>query len=156
MACYPPWDAIIGVRYTHDHLEVAFLDHYAFETLEPDVVGETSFNNVSPRFATRYAFRPGQSLYASIASAYKAGGIDRVGAPRFTMRRFEEERLWNYEIGAKGSSFGRRLYYSAALFFSDWHDLQAQVNVLADPNDVSSAHELTLNAEGAQSLALEA
>ncbi|HWL47450.1 MAG TPA: TonB-dependent receptor, partial [Sphingomonadaceae bacterium] len=106
----------------------------------------------SPRFVARYKVTDNSNIYASVSKGYKAGGVDintDIVSP------FRPEKLWNYEVGFKGSALDNAFQYSAAFFYLKWTNLQVQTNFLRDPNDLSSAVELTLNAAKATNKGFE-
>ena len=59
-------------------------------------------------------------LYATWSTGYRPGGINR----RVGIGNYKADTLTNYEIGAKGSFFDRRLRVAAAAFFEEWDNLQ--------------------------------
>jgi len=110
------------------------------------------------------------NFYASASAGYKSGGLDRVAINRAEstnmetgvvtpalfvnrLEKFDEETLWNYEVGLKGG--GGELSYSVSAFYVDWGDMQGQTNFLAVPGDISSALEITQNADEAESMGIE-
>src|SRR3546814_14133738 len=57
---------------------------------------------------------------------FKPGGFDLTRLPNFNNFEFDAERNTNYEIGLKGNVLDRKLRFSAALFWTDYSDFQAQ------------------------------
>ena len=149
-------DLTAGGRYTHDKVTNDFFDTVAFEGAVPDASGSGTFNDFSPRVAFTYHWADDFSTYASVSKGYKSGGLDfiQTGATA-GVQPFEPEKLWNYEIGMKLAAYDNRLLINAAAFYIDWKDLQIQSNFLAIPGDISSATELTQNAEGARNIGFE-
>ncbi len=62
-------------------------------------------------------------LYASYSEGFKAGGFDARANNPFSFE-FENEEADSYELGSKSRLFGGRLEVNAALFFTDYQDLQ--------------------------------
>jgi outer membrane receptor protein involved in Fe transport len=61
--------------------------------------------------------------YARLASGYRPGGInqgDLTGLPP----RFSPDKTLNYELGLKGSTFDRRVFFDGSVYYIDWKDLQ--------------------------------
>jgi outer membrane receptor protein involved in Fe transport len=85
--------------------------------------GKKSFNSLLPRVSARYKLADDVNLYASAAKGTKPGGFN-VGQIRDDLRPFDQEKIWTYELGAKGRFFDRRLSIDAALFYSDWRNVQ--------------------------------
>lgn len=148
----PRLELVAGGRYTRDTIDNRTFGVVAFESPVPDSAGKRSFNDFSPRVVARYKVTDHSNVYASVSKGYKAGGIDintNIVSP------FRPENLWNYEIGFKGSALDNAFQYSASFFYLKWTNLQVQTNFLSDPNDLSSAVELTLNAAKAENKGFE-
>ena len=160
------WDLILGGRYTNDEVTNHFFNISAFENPQEDILASEEFDNFSPRIVLSWDVTPETNLYASASAGYKAGGIDLVAEVNDPdtgdliqdpfAQPFEEEKLWSYEIGIKGTAADDRIRYNAAVFYTDWEVLQVQSNFLAIPGDISSGKELTQNADGATNWGIEA
>jgi len=76
-------------------------------------------------------------LYFTYSEGYKSGGFATRRDP--SVRRipdFDPEKLDNYEVGTKLDFFGSRVLFNAALFYSDYKDIQltvARVNPNSPP-----------------------
>jgi len=76
---------------------------------------------------------PDNLLYASVARGVKAGGSNGLGVPFLPQQQFQRETNWTYEIGSKNYFPEIGLTLNAALFYTDWNDLQTtEVRRLAD------------------------
>lgn len=95
-------------------------------------VGDANFSSVTPQAAISWHVTPDVTAYFSLAGGYKAGGFNAVTLPT-SPTAFDEERSWNYELGVKGRALDNKLNYSAAVFYTDWQNLQ--LNVAASPAD---------------------
>ena len=154
-------DVLLGVRYTYDDVrsetdgETFSLstnpDDPAFpgRFVERSNSGSVSFQDISPRIALTYRLNESANVFATVARGYKAGGFKEnqvQGDPTF-----DEETLWNYEMGLKSNVWNRRLRLDASVFYMDWSDLQ--VNSV----DVSTGTPIfeTQNAAEASSLGAE-
>lgn len=148
------WSLTGGLRY-YDFKEERFL---TFAGVFADVgytrqPGETSSDGFSPRVIL--AFEPGADvlLTAQVARGFRLGGIndplnvtlcsaaDRTiysGQPTF-----EDEKVLNYELGAKTLLADRKVTLNASVFYSDIDDLQ----VIADAGSCSSRIVLNAQAE---------
>jgi iron complex outermembrane recepter protein len=62
-------------------------------------------------------------LYASVSNGFKAGGFD-ARAGRADDFEYEDETVINYEIGTKAELLGGRAQLNAAIFYTDYTDLQ--------------------------------
>jgi iron complex outermembrane receptor protein len=88
-------------------------------------------NNVSGRLSLNYDVTPGVNAYATFSRGYKSGGWNpdyTAGTTTFTPR-FKDERVDNYELGAKALLLDRRLRLNAALFSMDFTNQQVQQQV---------------------------
>lgn len=127
-------DLLAGLRYTYD--DVSSEDDSRVFALrlnpdDPDFPGEfiaretdgsISFTDVSPRFAATYHATETVNLYGTISRGYKAGGFNEnqtQGEPTF-----DEETLWNYEVGVKGDVLQNRLRFTLSGFWMNWNNLQ--------------------------------
>ncbi len=146
------WFFTLGARYTHDKIDSGRFGVLASNNPIPDASGSASFNDFSPRAVLRYMVNPDITTYASVSSGYKAGGVD---INRGVVRSFDPEKLWNYEAGFKATLADGRVRLNGSVFYLDWKDIQVITAFLADPNDISSSTQLTLNASQAKSKGAE-
>lgn len=142
----------LGARYTRDKVEAGQFDVLASNVPLADASGQQTFDNFSPRAVLKYQIDPDIGVYASVSSGYKAGGVD---INRSIVRDFKPEQLRNYEVGFKSQFLDNRLRLNGSLFYLDWKDIQVVTAFLADPNDISSSTQLTLNASSARSKGVE-
>jgi outer membrane receptor protein involved in Fe transport len=80
-------------------------------------------------FATRsvVSWTPEQDLmlFASYTRGYKSGGFPQIFATdQSTLHAATQERLIDYELGAKMTTAGRRLHLEAGTFYYDYKDKQ--------------------------------
>jgi iron complex outermembrane receptor protein len=113
--------------------------------------GSTSSDGFSPRVIV--AFQPQQDvlLTAQVSRGFRLGGInDPLNVPLCAppdlityggQPTFKDEKVLNYELGAKTQLAGGRVTFNAAIFYSDIDDLQ----VIADAGSCSS--RIVLNAQ---------
>lgn len=88
-----------------------------------DFRGRESFESWLPRLSVRYALTDDVNIYSSIAKGTKPGGFN-LGQVRTDLRPFGQEKIWTYELGTKASFFDRRVNVDAAVYYSDWQDVQ--------------------------------
>jgi iron complex outermembrane receptor protein len=142
-------DVTLGLRLDHESHDAVL------ETMTNPALGaptrldtDKSFTNVSPQFAVTYRLQPGRLLYASAASGFKAGGFNPASPAGF--EGFGEEHTWNIEGGVKSSWANGRVLANAAIFFTDWNDLQLNV-----PNPLVPAQFYIANVGNAKSAGIE-
>ena len=114
--------------------------------------GAAKANGVAPRFIASYKVSDGLTLNALASQGFRLGGInDPLNVTLCTpadraiysgQPTFEDEKVLNYEIGAKTRLADGRVTFNAAVFYSDIDNLQ----VIADAGSCSS--RIVLNAQG--------
>ncbi len=89
-----------------------------------------------------------QLWYASIATGFLAGGFSETCSQLLTCISYDPETNINYEIGFKADLLDNRVRLNAAVFFTDFEDLQRnQVFRFIDPVSGTEGQEtITLNA----------
>ena len=150
-----PWTFTLGGRFTRDQIDDTVTGLVAFGTPQPDLAGNSTFNDFSPRFVASYKLSQDANVYASISHGYKAGGNDLNSALPQQNKPFSPEKIWNYEVGFKSEFWDRHALLDASVFYLKWKDLQTEVNYLVNPADISSAVQLTENASSATSKGLD-
>ena len=99
--------------------------------------GETSADGIAPRFIASFEVSENTRLNAQVAKGFRLGGInDPLNAPVCTPEdletfsgrdSWEDEELWNYEVGSKSTILGGRGTFNIAAFTMDISDLQTTV-----------------------------
>lgn len=99
--------------------------------------GSTSSDGFAPRLIVSYELSDNTKLNAQVAKGFRLGGInDPLNVPLCTPQdlvtfggrdAWEDEELWNYEVGSKSSVMGGRGTFNASIFNADISDLQATV-----------------------------
>lgn len=92
---------------------------------------EASFDALTPRFIVDYQATPDNLLYASASRGTKPGGFNGAQGFQFGFGTFDEETVWQYEIGSKNQFFNRQLTLNAAVFYSDLKQYQLTQNLAA-------------------------
>ncbi len=138
--------------------------------------GQTSTDGFSPRVILSYEVTDDVQVNAQVSKGFRLGGInDPLNVPvcspedliTFGNRpSFKDEKLWNYEIGAKTELFGGRATFNVAAFWEQIKNLQATVDAgtcssriifnIPDARSIGTEVELTVRPTHAWSLALSA
>ena len=102
-----------------------------------DSVGSVSADGFAPRVIASFKLNDNVRLNGQVAKGFRLGGInDPLNTPLCTPQdlqtfgghpTWEDETLWNYEVGAKTRIMNGRGTFNAALFRADITDLQATV-----------------------------
>ncbi len=96
-----------------------------------------SADGFAPRLIASLKLNEATNLNAQISKGFRLGGInDPLNVPLCTgndlqlyggFGTWEDETLWNYEVGSKSTFMGGRGTFNASVFYMDIEDLQATV-----------------------------
>jgi iron complex outermembrane receptor protein len=157
---FGPVTATAGARYYDFEEERRFTSGGLFSNGD-DQVDSTKSDGISPRFLLSYEASDRIRINAQVAKGFRLGGVNDplnvllctggAGGPDALTYggnpTYEDETLWNYELGVK--SQGRGFTFNAAAFYTDIKNLQ----VTADAGTCSS--RVVFNAEKAHTQGLE-
>ena len=169
------WDITVGARFTNDDVtnEVQAFGIAPFVNPAPEgdffgsfgnvprplASADESFSDFTPRLSARYHASDNVNIYGTISKGYKAGGSsvgNNTNADNVPfIVGFDEETLWNYEVGFKSELADNRVRLNGALFFLDWSDLQMEAFRFLTPGDLSSNFEQTINIDDAEAMGIE-
>jgi len=94
----------------------------------PPGVNRRSFNNVTVKLGVEFNLSDNILTYASFSEGFKSGGwTTRATLPILEAPEFDEETATTYELGWKSELLSRRLRLNAAVFHTDYDDLQITV-----------------------------
>ncbi|MBB6522477.1 TonB-dependent receptor [Pseudoteredinibacter isoporae] len=141
----------LGARYTRDDKEATVFKqtqgvdgrssqlggNTIFDLLPPatDYTNDDSWSEFSPRISMDYRINDEVMVYASYAEGFKSGGFDMRGdASKLpsTTEGYDPETVSTWEVGTKTELWDNRLRLNAALFYSDYKDVQVTVQQSAD------------------------
>jgi iron complex outermembrane receptor protein len=157
------WAATVGARY-YDYDEDRVLNFGGFFAApQANVPGSISSDGFSPRFILSYDVNPDFHVNAQVARGFRLGGIndplndpicsasDRTLFGSIRKTNWEDEKAWNYEIGAKTQWNGGRITFNSSVFYSDIENLQANVDAGSCSSrivvNVPEAHTFGVEAE---------
>jgi iron complex outermembrane receptor protein len=120
---------IAGGRYTEDDKD------FDVDASNPDILGflvepysvkaDDSWSEFSPKLGVEFQASDDTLLYATWAEGYKSGGFNGLAASESAARTpFDSESVANYEVGIKADLLDKTLRVNAAIFYSDYSDLQ--------------------------------
>ena len=99
--------------------------------------GTTDANGVAPRVIVAYKLTDTANLNAQVSRGFRLGGInDPLNVPLCTPQdlvtfggreTWENETVWNYEVGVKSRVLNGNGAFNVSLFYMDINDLQATV-----------------------------
>ncbi|NQY88179.1 MAG: TonB-dependent receptor [Colwellia sp.] len=93
------------------------------QTTGHSLIGKRTENELDPSIKVQYYFDDNFMLYANASKGTKAGGFD-ARANTVSSFEFEGEEAIAYELGMKNTFWQGRARFNAALFFTDYEDLQ--------------------------------
>jgi len=121
--------------------------------------GETSSDGFNPRVMASYDLTDDLSVNAQVSKGFRLGGInDPLNEPLCSPQDletfggrpdFEDEELWNFEVGSKGQFFDGMVTANVAAFWNDIENLQ----VTTDAGTCSS--RIIFNVPDARSIGAE-
>ncbi len=82
-------------------------------------VQKGTFDSLNPRLYAQLKLTDRVNAYTSAAKGFRSGGFNTLNQPPY-----DPEEVWTYELGAKMSLLGGRLYADTALFYSDYRNYQ--------------------------------
>lgn len=135
----------VGGRYFNDRRSVDSTFTLIGLPVPPSVAADSaSFDTFNPRVNLSFRTSSAGIIYLNAAKGFRSGGFNQVLDPA-TPPTFGPETLWTYEIGARQSILGNQLLVEAALYYSDYKDIQA---VIIQPGGTVSATRNAGNADG--------
>lgn len=137
-------DLTLGLRYfKDDRLRADPIDAATLaliQTVDPTFTGrvKSSIDTVNPRLNLAWHANDAWMLYANVAKGFRAGQIQPVvSLIAATLTGvdipvgIEEEIVWSYELGTKGTFADGRASLEVAVYYNDWQNLM--VNVVVEP-----------------------
>ena len=115
------------------------------------------WNETTWRVVLDYAPTDNQLWYASIATGFLAGGFSETCSAEQSCLAYNPETNTNYELGFKADLMDSRMRLNAALFYTEFEDLQRnQVFRFTDPvSGVETQETITLNAGKSEAFGVE-
>lgn len=119
----PKLTAQVGARYNEDSVHSISRDGVDFTAGGdlPDDEQRATFSKTTWRTSLVYKPLEGLNFYGTVATGYRAGGLQ---LRTLTRPSFGPEEAMNYEVGMKALLFDERLSVNIAGFFIDWQDVQ--------------------------------
>jgi len=129
------------------------------ENSGPTIREKTENDYWTPRVGIN--FRPSDDLllYASVAKGVKPGGISTVNGGSGVLNRdqfsYAAEKMVVYEAGFKSSFLDKRAVINAAIFYQDYSDKQASIQIVL-PNGLTAVRIQNAASASASGIDLEA
>lgn len=130
-ALTPQLDLIAGVRHGKDKQD--YTQDYSGLLVGPVPVlidSGSSKSKTTYLASASYKPTPDDALYARVATGFRPGGPNAVPPTAATLAplTFQPDTLTSYEVGYKSVMQGGRISLEAALFSTNWKDIQIQTS----------------------------
>ncbi len=153
------FDVTLGARYYDFDETRTITTGGLFANGDTGQVDTTSSDGFSPRILLSYDISPDVTLNAQASKGFRLGGVnDPLNTPLCNaedlalfggFQDYDDETLWNYEVGAKAQGDG--FYVNAAGFYTDISNLQVTLDAGSCSSrivfNVPEAHTLGVEAE---------
>ena len=137
------WHAGFGARYSvaKESFNSTEQGFYQIGNISP-YYQEAAFNSFTPKGTLSYDINPDSNVYASVGKGFRLGGptgpivfgpksvcngdfqaIDQTSQPI----KFDSDSLLTYELGTKNTLDGNRVSLNAAVFYTQWSNIQQQI-----------------------------
>ena len=113
--------AAVGLRHTRDDRVSESRAAVLTTAPPPTAFGTLSATKSTGRVTVDYQMTPTNFLYGSIASGYKAGGLNVTGS---SAPAFKPEEVVAYEVGSKNTLAGGAMQANFTLFQNNYKDMQ--------------------------------
>ena len=131
-----------GIRYDYEKCELDYNDSLLFTSSSRfkefhRTNSDKVFKAWLPKFSLLQKWNNNFSSYLTISQGYKAGGYNIIVnemSSQMTKLGYDEEKLWNYEVGLKYFSPKQKFHLNTSLFFIDWKDQQIFVMGMMGPS----------------------
>ncbi|MBB3691851.1 TonB-dependent receptor [Sphingomonas sp. BK580] len=131
---FAPLTLTVGLRH-FDYTKTvggAYLGYNFTNGQEPRAYEETTANAKGwvKKFNAELQLARDLLVYANAAQGFRPGGANNIPNLPAQYLVYRPDSLWNYELGAKTSWFGRRLTLNLAVYRTDWDEVQTSVSTL--------------------------
>jgi iron complex outermembrane receptor protein len=137
------WDVIGGFRWFDVKQRIDGSFDGVFNGGHTEIAGVRSADSgFTKRIAIEYRPAETHAFYANASQGFRPGGANMFAiqsplcqpdlrALNLTQApaSFQSDRLWTYELGSKNAFEGSRATLDAALFYTDWRNIQQQVTL---------------------------
>lgn len=151
----PGLEATVGLRWANETRDQSNTSAVSIPGIPPVVtssVDTLDSDFLSPRFTLAYDFGDSALVYATVSRGFRSGGFnqDFTGSGGPPASTYDEDSVWNYELGWRTQWFDDRLTLSGAAYYLDWEDLQSVLPINAlfgTVENVGDAHSTGLDLE---------
>lgn len=126
-------DLTFGARYTYEEKDFAAVGLGEFGAFvgNYDVEEDEDWSNPTYKVVANYRFNDDVMTYFSVATGFKSGGWQNLALSELAAKTaFDEENATNFEVGVKSMLLDNTLRLNAAVFLTDYEDLQVTNPIL--------------------------
>lgn len=126
--------ATVGGRYFEDKRSTSGFDRYTNAATAP-VSGK--FDTFNPRFNLSYKVSDNFLFYGNVAKGFRSGSFQTAAQAAAASAALgvtipidiQPDKVWSYEVGAKGKLFDGLLSLDTAFYQIDWSNIQLQTTI---------------------------
>lgn len=123
-----------GLRYERQDME--FTNHVSGLNADDD------WGAISPRVGLEYKFTPEVMAFFTLSKGYRSGGFNMfTSSATSEYITYDDEELWNYELGLKSTFFDNRLVFNGSVFYMTINDMQVDEAVTPMESYITNAAE---------------
>ena len=160
------WSLTAGARYTKDKKNMSYANPTTdgvLSVIEMQLFGpitdglvyaNDSWSSFDPRLAVDFLATDNTTIFASVSSGYKSGGLNRqvddfLPNPQ-TINSFDEESVMAYEFGTKSVLLDGRASLNFSAFYNDYKDYQLEtlVGLVPEVSNVGDIKTSGIELEG--------
>jgi iron complex outermembrane receptor protein len=119
-----------GARYSSETKKLRIADDFSTPTFLENYKAKT--DRLTWRLAANWKFTPEWMAYASVATGFKSPAFNTALVVEGGAAPVGRESNINYEVGAKGTLFDKRLQLAVSVFHTKYKDFQ--IVAIPDPN----------------------
>lgn len=122
-------DVTGGIRYFNDDVTSTQLSDFSGGPVAAPI--PASFDRVTGRVVLNYSPESDRMLYASIATGFRSGVNQNfaVATAAPELPALLPDSLLTYEVGTKGALFTGAFTYDAAVYYTEWKDIQQSLQL---------------------------
>ena len=124
------WSFIVGGRWFSSERDRRFRLSQPADVVLQDENPVKRTDDFAKKASIRYRFDDQRMMYALYSEGYRNGGENIARAGAVLPRRFDPDKLKNYELGFKSRWLDGRLQANLSVFHMTWNDFQTE---LSDP-----------------------
>lgn len=143
------WEISGGARFFRYDDKLNVTKAYPFEDFASVERGDDVIDGTLGKLGSRYKFNEDLSIYFSAAEGFRRGGANLTPPGVTTNTFYDPDKATSYELGLRSEWFNQQLQFNAAVFSTEWEDIQVSTTAEDD------GRSITANAGEARSQGVE-